>query len=403
MLVGTPENAPAFELEATFLVEGQEITRKIPMVYHWRDRVIGEMVRPVTVTPPGFLNLSSSVYIFNNSSSKSIEVDVIAGQDKLAGTLVLDLPEGWSATPNKMEVALAKKGESQTFKFDVTPSVSKSGKISASLLVDGEKFQRSIQRIEYDHIPYQLMLPSASARAEDLEINNQAQTVGYIMGAGDAIPESLEQIGVKVWIMGESDITEQNLKQLDAVVFGIRAANTLDWLPAKKPVLMEYIENGGTMIMQYNTTRGINWNDFAPYELKFTGRSSDSRVAEETAAVSVLMPDHTVMNFPNKITEQDFDGWVQERGLYFPTEWDSHYSAVLSSHDTDEEPKAGGLLIADYGRGHFVYTGYSWFRELPAGVPGAYRIFSNILSLSKQIKPEPVSVEKSKMKRANRQ
>jgi hypothetical protein len=216
------------------------------------------------------------------------------------------------------------------------------------------------------------------------------------MGAGDNVPEALEQMGIKVWLMGESDITADNLSQLDAVVFGIRAANTLSWIPAKKPVLMDYMNDGGTVIMQYNTTRRINWEDFAPYELKFTGRSSDSRVAEETAEIRVLSPNHQVLNYPNKITQDDFEGWFQERGLYFPSEWSDEYTAVLSSNDEDEEAKDGGLLIAEYGKGHFVYTGYSWFRELPAGVPGAYRLFSNVLSLSSQIKAQTLQVEKSK-------
>jgi len=401
-LIGTAENSSSFVLNAVFSIGGQELNREIPLVYHWRDRVTGEMVRPVTVTPPAFLNLSSSVYIFNNSRSKSVEVDVIAGQDNLKGIVKLDVPNGWSITPDKIDVAIAKKGQSKTIKFTVVPSGNESGKISASISVDGQLFSRSIQRIEYDHIPYQIMLPRANSRAENLEINNQAQTVGYVMGAGDVVPEALEQMGVKVWVMGEPDITTQNLEQLDAVVFGIRAANTLNWLAAKKPVLMEYINNGGTMIMQYNTTRGINWQDFAPYELTFTGRSSDSRVSEETAEISVLEPNHVVMNYPNKITQKDFEGWVQERGLYFPSAWDSHYTAVLSAHDEGEEAKNGGLLIAEYGKGHFVYTGYSWFRELPAGVPGAYRIFSNILSLGKEIKPSNASLEMKKKRKNNK-
>ena len=400
-LIGTPENKDPFAIKATFLVNGQKISRVIPLIYHWTDRVNGEMFRPVTVVPPVFLNLSSRVYIFDNGQNKKVVVDVKAGIDSLHGRLKLIIPDGWTVSPESIEVNLVKKWQSQLISFDVSPSDNNSGEIIATMNVDGKDYHRSIYNLEYNHIPYQIMLPKAVARAENLIVSNQAQTVGYIMGAGDNVPEALEQMGLKVWKMGESDITAENLSQLDAVVFGIRAANTLSWIAAKQPVLNEYMNNGGTVIMQYNTTRRIKWQDFAPYELTFTGRSSDSRVAEETAAITVLQPEHQVMNYPNKITPADFDGWVQERGLYFPSAWSDEYTAILSAHDEDEEAKDGGLLIAEYGKGHFVYTGYSWFRELPAGVPGAYRLFSNILSLSSQMKAETLPVEKTKREKAN--
>jgi len=400
-LIGTPENMALFSVKASFSVNGQKITREIPLVYHWTDRVNGEMFRPVTVVPPVFLNLSSPVYIFNNSQSKKVMVDVKAGIDSLEGRLKLNVPNGWTVSPESIDVNLVKKWQSQLVTFNVVPSENSSGEILATMETEGKIYDRAIYNLEYDHIPYQIMLPRAHARAENLMVSNQAKTVGYIMGAGDNVPEALEQMGIKVWKMSESDITAENLSQLDAVVFGIRAANTLAWLPAKKPTIMEYMNNGGTVIMQYNTTRRLKWQDFAPYELTFTGGSRDSRVSEETAAISVLKPQHQVMNYPNKITAKDFDGWVQERGLYFPAEWAEEYTAILSAHDADEEAKDGGLLIAEYGKGHFVYTGYSWFRELPAGVPGAYRLFSNILSLSSQMKAETLPVEKSKRSKTN--
>ncbi len=400
--IGTAENEQPFVVTATFLVKGQTITKDIPLIYHWRDRVNGEMYRPITIVPPAFVNLSSSVYIFNNASTKKVVVEVEAGQDYLNGQLRLLVPDGWEVSPDFVTVNLDKKWQSMSLAFEVTPSGNSSGEISATIKVDGQSYNRSIYTLEYNHLPYQIMLPKAKSRAENISINSQVKTVGYIMGAGDRVPEALEQMGIKVWMMGESDITEDNLAQLDAVVFGIRAANTLNWIRAKKPVLSQYMNDGGTVIMQYNTSRGIDWQDFAPYELKFTGRSSDSRVAEETAEIKVLAPGHPVMNSPNKITQKDFEGWVQERGLYFPSEWANNYTAILSSHDEGEDAKDGGLLIAEVGRGHFVYTGYSWFRELPAGVPGAYRLFSNILSLSSHLESAQVPIEKSKKRRVNK-
>ena len=401
-IIGTPENRPTFVVKAIFLVNGEKINKEIPLIYHWTDRVNGEMFRPVTVVPPAFINLSSAVYIFNNGLSKKVVVNVKAGIDSLRGKLKLNVPEGWQVSPNLVDVEIPKKWQAKAITFDVVPSGASSGKITANIEVNGNTYDRAINTLEYDHIPYQIMMPKASARAEDLIVNSKAQTIGYIMGAGDNVPAALEQMDLNVRMLGEADLTTENLNKLDAVVFGIRAANTLSWLSDKKPLLLEYMHGGGTVIMQYNTTRRLNWQAFAPYALTFTGRSSDSRVAEETAEIRVLQPDHQVMNFPNKITQDDFEDWVQERGLYFPSQWDAHYSAILSAHDEDEEPKDGGLLIAEYGEGYFVYTGYAWFRELPAGVPGAYRLFSNILSLSSTAKAESIPSQMSKRKKTNR-
>lgn len=319
--------------------------------------------------------------------------------DNLVGDVRLDVPEGWQVDPLSSTAEIGSKGGTMMTSFLVTPNSNRSGFIEASIEVAGKRYSRSKQEIQYLHIPYQIMLPKARSRAENLDIVNMAQTVGYIMGAGDNVPEGLEQMGLKVWAMGESDISIENLSQLDALVFGIRAANTLPWIASKKPILEQYMRQGGTVVMQYNTTRGLNWQDFAPFELKFSGRSSDSRVAEETAEMRIINSGHQVLTYPNKISEVDFDGWVQERGLYFPSEWSSEYEAILSANDEEESPKDGSLLIAKVGDGHFVYTGLSWFRELPAGVPGAYRLFSNVLSLSSSVNPEPVKLEKTKKKK----
>ncbi|MEN8249344.1 MAG: PIG-L family deacetylase [Bacteroidota bacterium] len=400
-LIGQPENNAPFSANIVFQLNGQEIIKTVPFTYHWRDRVHGEIFRPVTVVSPVFLNLSNQVYIFRNGEKKTIEVKVQAGTDNVSGKVKLQVPKGWNVSPDYREVSLAKKWQSSTLKFDVTPSATNSGQILASITIGDKVYDRSIQTIEYTHIPYQIMLPKAMARVENITINNYAKTIGYIMGAGDQVPESLEQIGVKVWTMGESDVTMQNLKQLDAMVIGIRAVNTVEWIESKKEVLHDYMKSGGTVIMQYNTTRGINWQDFAPYELKFNGRSASARVAEEDAEIRILEPDHPVINFPNKITDTDFDGWVQERGLYFPSEWAPEYKAILSSNDEGEEALDGGLLIAKVGEGYFVYTGYSWFRELPAGVPGAYRLFANILSLGDQIKTVEMKSEKKRKSKKN--
>ena len=396
--IGTPENVAPFNARVSLKLNGLTIEREIPLIYRWNDRVNGEMHRPVTIVPPAFVNLSNPVYIFTNGESKDIEVMVESATDDLRGEVRLNLPEGWSSVPESAQANISNKGGTQVFQFNVTPTDNRSGHIRATINVAGTDFSRAKQEIQYRHIPYQIMLPQSVSRAENLKIANMAQTVGYIMGAGDNVPEGLEQMGIKVLLMGESDITNSNLSQLDAVVFGVRAANTLDWISSKKPVLENYMEKGGTVIMQYNTTRRLEWQDFAPYKISFTGRSADSRVAEETAEIRFLKPDHKVLNTPNKITLEDFEGWVQERGLYFPNSWDPKFEAILSANDEDEEPKNGSLIIAPVGEGYYVYTGLSWFRELPAGVPGAYRLFSNILSLSASVDSKPGKLEKSKKK-----
>lgn len=240
--------------------------------------------------------------------------------------------------------------------------------------------------IEYDHIPTQSVLRRSQARAVKLDLHKAGNRVAYIMGAGDEIPASLEQIGYEVSVLSEREINLANLKKYDAVILGVRAYNTVDQLKFAQPELFQYVEEGGTMIVQYNTTWRMQFpaDQIAPYPLQL----SRDRVTVEDAPVSFLLPGHEVLNHPNKIGPEDFQGWVQERGLYFPDQWDeAHFQAVLSCHDPGETPKDGGLLVAQYGKGYYIYTGYSWFRQLPAGVPGAFRLFTNLISIGKTERP----------------
>ena len=223
-----------------------------------------------------------------------------------------------------------------------------------------------------------MVLPSTNKLVR-LDITKKGSYIGYIAGAGDVIPESLQQIGYTVVTVDPAQITAENLAEFDAVVMGVRAYNVVEELRYKQPVLLDYVKNGGTMIAQYNTARGFNFPNLGPYPLKL----SSDRVTDETAKVTVLDPDAEILNYPNKITQDDFEGWVQERGLYFPDSYDAAYKPVISIGDQGEKPSEGSLLIAKYGEGHYIYTGLSFFRELPAGVSGAYRLFANMLSLGK--------------------
>ncbi len=225
-----------------------------------------------------------------------------------------------------------------------------------------------------------------------LDIKKEGQVIGYIAGAGDGIPDALRNIGYEVWEMKNEEITPANLRKVDAVVLGVRALNTNDRLRHVMNDLLEYVKEGGTMIVQYNTYFDVEVDKFSPYPLNL----SRDRVTEENSEVRILKPDHQVLNYPNKITPDDFKGWVQERGLYFPDKWDPNYQAILSMNDAGETAKDGSLLIASYGSGHYVYTGLSFFRELPEGVSGAYKLFANIASMSKSPKPQPQKVKQSK-------
>jgi hypothetical protein len=243
----------------------------------------------------------------------------------------------------------------------------------------GEIYTDEIIEIDYEHIPFQIVKMPSESKVVRLNIKKRGNMIGYIQGAGDVVPESLRQIGYEVTTIPTETISTDALKQFDAIVVGIRAYNVDENLPFKQKYLLEYVEKGGNLILQYNTSRGITTKDLGPYPLSL----SRDRVTDENAEVRILNPEHPLLNYPNKITSKDFEGWVQERGLYFPDEWAEEYTPLLSINDNGETPKQGSLLVAQYGKGHYIYTGLSFFREFPAGVPGAYRLFANMLSAGK--------------------
>lgn len=380
-LISTPENAPAISWVATIEIDGTFLEYELPVIYKENTPVDGETYRPLEITPPVFLNISEKVYVFGNGGSKKIDVQVLAGKSALKGELSLQIPSGWKVEPENYAFDLSDKGAESTYSFELfPPTEAHAGEIGAVANIEGKTYNNSLVRIEYDHIPIQALFPVSKAKVVKVQLEKRGTNVGYIAGSGDEIPASLEQVGYKVTELSNGDITAENMRKYDAVILGIRAYNTNERLKFYQEELMKYVENGGTMIVQYNTSHALVTEDLGPYSLKL----SRDRVTVEEAEVRVLKPDHKVMNFPNKITETDFEDWVQERGLYFPNEWDEQYEAILSSNDPDEDPRDGGLLVAKYGKGYYIYSGYSWFRELPAGVPGAYRIFTNMISIGKE-------------------
>ncbi len=384
-LRGLPETPRQFKVEFSFLIENQPVTFERDVVYKKDDDVKGEVYRPFEVTPPVFVNLQDEVLLFTSSQALPVNVVVKSGAPNTSGKVTLARPNGWRIEPEFIDFNLKLKGEEQTVTFQLyPPDEITEGKISPIATVNGEGYTKSIVLIEYDHIPTQTVLLNAEAKVARIDLKKTGSRVAYIMGAGDKVPEALRQTGYTVDVLEDRDINLENLKKYDAVILGIRAYNTVERLKFHQPKLLDYVKQGGTMIVQYNTGHALILpaEEIAPYKLKI----SRERVTVEEAEMRFLAPDHEVLNYPNKITAKDFDGWVQERGLYFPGEWGPEFTPIFSSNDPGEPARDGSLLVAKYGEGYYIYTGLSFFRELPSGVPGAFRLFANLISVGKRDK-----------------
>lgn len=376
-LRGLAENPPAVMAILDVLIEGEVFHFETPVVYKENDRVDGEVYRPFVITPPVFVSMDATVIMFPDQEAKPVEVLVKSGKDNVSGVINLNLPAGWKASENNIKYSLANKGDEQRFQLSILPPKEPSeAYMTVEATYENKVYNSSLRVVDYDHIPTQTVFPKSEVKIVKLDLQKKGQYVGYIMGSGDDIPASLEQVGYTVDILDPEKINLEMLKNYDAVIVGVRAYNTVDRMNFIQPELMKFVEAGGTVITQYNTSMR-DQPAIGPYDFSI----SRDRVTVEEAEVRVIAVDHPVINGPNKITDKDFEGWVQERGLYFPDKWDEHYTPILSANDPGETPKNGGLLVTQFGEGYFVYTGYSWFRELPAGVPGAFRIFTNMISL----------------------
>ena len=379
-LIGLPENPPAVPVEIVLQVNGQELRYTMDTKYRTVDPVAGEVRGSLVIAPPAFANVADNVFVFPTNEAKPVSVHVTAATRPVKGELKLAVPQGWQVSPASLPLDLKTAGAEMVGTFTVKPpEQSSEGVLRAIVSMDGGDYSFERIRISYPHIGVQTLMPPAQAKLVRADIRKKGDRIGYIPGAGDDVPESLRQIGYSVKMLSEPEITAKNLAQFSAVVLGIRAYNTDDRVANWFPDLLNYVQQGGVAVAQYNTLAELKTNQFGPYPLEI----SRDRVTDENAEVRVLAPDHPLMTTPNKITSKDFDGWVQERGLYFPDKWDAAWTPILSCNDPKEKPLDGGLLVAKYGKGFFVYTSYSWFRQLPAGVPGAYRLFANMLSLGK--------------------
>ncbi|HJY52571.1 MAG TPA: PIG-L family deacetylase [Candidatus Udaeobacter sp.] len=379
-LIGLPENPPALPVEIVLQVNGQELRYIVGTKYRTADAVAGELPRPLVIAPPVFANVANSVLVFPTNQPKPVSVHVTAATGPVKGELKLTAPQGWEVHPASVPLDLKAADAETVATFTVKPPDQNSeGPLRAIVSIDGRDYSFERVRISYPHIGVQTLMPPAEAKLVRADIRKKGDRIGYIPGAGDDVPESLREIGYAVKILSEPEITAKNLAQFSAVVLGIRAYNTQEGISNWLPVLFDYVKQGGVAIAQYNTLADLKTNQLGPYPLEI----SRDRVTDENAAVRILAANHPLMTAPNKITSKDFEEWVQERGLYFPNKWDPAWTPILSCNDSKEKPLDGGLLVAKSGKGFFVYTSYSWFRQLPAGVPGAYRLFANMLSLGK--------------------
>jgi LmbE family N-acetylglucosaminyl deacetylase len=380
-LIGLPENLPAADFEFDFVINGETLTLRRPLIYKWVDPVKGELSRPFEIVPPLFVNPSENVLIFNSEAPREVRVVVKSTIERAAkGNLFLQLPQGWRSEPASIAFELTKRDEEQIKNFTVYPSTQEStGTVTAVADFETKKYNRALQLISYDHIPTQTLQSKAEITVVRMELKKEGNMIGYINGAGDDIPAALRNMGYQVWEMKDEEVNAVNLKKVDAVVLGIRALNVNKRIRFYMNDLLNYVNEGGTLVVQYNINFDFGKEKFSPYPMKL----SRDRVTEENAEVKILKPAHEVLNTPNKISAKDFTGWVQERGLYFANEWDPAFETIFSMNDKGETAKEGSLLIAKYGKGHYVYTGLSFFRELPEGVTGAYKLFANLVSLGK--------------------
>lgn len=379
-LVGNSENPSSAQIQFTFKIKNKEISYLRPVVYKYTDQVRGEIYQPLVIAPPLTASMGDKAYVFAGNTSKTIQVQLKSYRDKISGSLTSGVPAGWKAEPQKIDFELSHKGDEKTVQFVITPSdKALSGTFSVTINTSGTTYDRATKVIDYEHIPSQILFPLAEARIERVDLKTGGKRLGYLAGAGDLIPESLQQIGYQVTSLSESDLLNGNLSQYDAIITGVRTYNVNNRIAIIQPKLMEYVKNGGTLLVQYNVNTPLLIQNIGPYPFKITR----DRVTDEKAKVIVLAKDHPVLNYPNKITEKDFEGWIQERGLYFTADADPKYSRILSMKDDGEPAKDGSLLVAEYGKGRFVYTSLAFFRELPAGISGAYRLFVNLITRKK--------------------
>jgi LmbE family N-acetylglucosaminyl deacetylase len=373
-LIGAPHEPAPLEVALEVAIAGRTVHLVLPVVHASVDRVLGERVRPFRIVPPATVTpLRDAVMAPGHQAPLALRVR--AGRDAVTGRVELELPAGWTAQPKGQPVTLAKLGDETTVEFQVSPGPgAAAGEARPVVRVGDQAWSLREDEIDHPHIPVQVVLRPATVALVPLSLKLPAGRIAYVRGSGDSIAADLAHVGATVDELDDDALRTGDLSRYTAVVLGIRAFNTRDAVRAAHGRLMAYVERGGTLIVQYNTT------DFEGSLGPFPLQLGRDRITDETAAATFLDPKQSVLHRPNEITAADFSGWVQERGIYFASRWDARYTPVLRFADPGEGPLDGSLLIAQHGKGRYIYTGLVFFRELPAGVPGAYRLFANLLA-----------------------
>jgi len=363
-----------------FVIDGEEIVVKRDAYFKQVDPEKGELQRNFVAVNPLQIELLNDVIISTNSAPVKCQVKLKSNtQTNMLYDVSIDLPENWTS-PNSIQKIELNKDEEKIISFDLNPlQNAKSGKLMVKANSAYGTFQTGIKEIKYNHIPTQVLFPESKAQLVYLDLKRNKNKIAYITGAGDEVANCLKIIGYEVTELNDERLNKEDLSQYQTIVFGVRAFNTNENLSKMKQKFLDYMKNGGNILVQYNTNSwaGPLQSDIGPYKFKITR----DRVTDENAQINFLIKDHFVLNTPNKIGQTDFENWVQERGIYYAGDLDSNYKSILSMSDPGEKPNSGSLIIADYGKGHFIYTGLAFFRQLPAGVPGAYRLFVNLIEL----------------------
>ncbi|MEO5783694.1 MAG: PIG-L family deacetylase [Ginsengibacter sp.] len=384
MQIGKAENDPSFEAMFIVNIAGEDFNIKRPVQYRVIDPVKGDVYQPIPVLPKIELSFTKDNFISLNNLPVKVEAKIksVGTNDAIPIQPSVQYSKSWKVKSNYS--SLNNMPNKETNWFENFSSVSNETNTTEEILLktSGNKYDSYTKTISYDHIPTITYFPKAKANLVKLDIKIIGKKIGYIIGAGDKVPQALDQMGYDVKTLSEADLTDDNLQQFDAIITGIRAYNIYEYITNKNDVLNRYVENGGNLIVQYLKSNqvGAKRVKVGPYPFIIDG---GSRVTEEDAKVNFLLPSHAVLNYPNKITEKDFEGWVQERSTYQALQLDPHYETPLGMNDKNEQQSNGSLAIAKYGKGNFVYASLVFFRQLPAGISGAYRLMANLIALPK--------------------
>jgi len=375
-------------------MNGTDVTFEQPVQYRFADPARGEIRRDLNIVPALSVAMDQNILIVPDGGKiqkRRLTMTVTnntSGPITGVADLMINSQNDWKIVPSTSAISLKIRGEKVSVPYDITiPSGTNSGSydVTGSVTVGESKFDQEMHTIAYPHIQSHRFYSQAQTKAEIFELKTIPVNIGYIMGSGDDVPDGIRQMGLNVSMI--DDLSSADLSKFDSIVVGIRASEVRPDFAANNNKLIDWVRNGGNLIVQYQRSAFAQQN-LAPFPMTMndtqrTAAGSTSRVVDENAKVTILEPTNPVFNFPNKITEADFEGWIQERDLYNWVTFDKQYTPLLESHDAGEQPNNGGMVIAQIGKGTYVYTSYSWFRQLPAGVPGAYRMFANLLSLPK--------------------